>query len=103
MRDAHEQGDVAAFVAGDLAFHDVIFAAAHNRILVASMRPLTAMLHETRTETSAVAAIRVHAIAEHVKIVSALRAGDADAARAAMGDHMRQTRDDLITLVHARR
>jgi DNA-binding FadR family transcriptional regulator len=102
MQDAHTATDVAGFVEADLAFHEVIFRAADNRILVASMRPLTTMLQETRSETSAVADIREHAIAEHLTVLEALRTGSADASREAMVSHMRQTRDDLLRYVHGR-
>jgi DNA-binding FadR family transcriptional regulator len=102
MQDAHAAGDVGAFVDADLAFHDVIFRAADNRILVASMRPLTTMLQETRSETSAVPEIREHAVAEHLTVLAALRTGSAAASREAMVSHMRQTRDDLLHFVHGR-
>lgn len=100
MRRAHADADVAAFVEADLAFHEVIMRAADNRILIASMRPLTLLLQETRTETSAVPSIREHAIDEHVAILEALREGTTAAARKAMRRHMRQTRDDLLRYVH---
>lgn len=103
MKAAHAKADVAAFVAADLAFHDVILHAADNRILVAALLPLTAMLAETRSETSAVAQIREHAIAEHTAIVDALASGDRLAARDAMASHMDQTRGDLLEYVHSRR
>lgn len=100
MHAAHAVADVDAFVEADLAFHDVIIRAADNRILVASMRPLTTMLQETRSETSAVPAIREHALAEHAAVLYSLRSGSGAAARKAMRSHMRQTRDDLLHLVH---
>jgi DNA-binding FadR family transcriptional regulator len=100
MHAAHAVADVDAFVEADLAFHDVIFRAADNRILVASMRPLTTMLQETRSETSAVPAIREHALAEHAAVLESLQSGSRSAARKAMRSHMRQTRDDLLSLVH---
>lgn len=99
MRTAHDNGDVPGFVEADLAFHDVIFAAADNRILVASVRPLTTMLQDSRTETSSVRDIREHAIAEHSAVLEAMRTRSADAAREAMASHMRQTRDDLLHYV----
>lgn len=102
MQHAHAATDVAAFVDADLAFHDVIFRAADNRILVASMLPLTTMLQETRSETSAIADIREHAIAEHLAVLAALRAGSPEASREAMVSHMRQTREDLLHFVHGR-
>lgn len=103
MRTAHARADMAAFVAADLEFHDVILRAADNRILVAALLPLTAMLAETRSETSAVAEIREHAVAEHTAIVAALASGDRFAARDAMASHMEQTRGDLLEFVHSRR
>ncbi len=99
MRTAHDQGDVPGFVDADLAFHDVIFAAADNRILVASVRPLTTMLQDSRSETSAVLEIREHALVEHAAVLEAMRTRSADAAREAMASHMRQTRDDLLHYV----
>ncbi|GAA1423555.1 FadR/GntR family transcriptional regulator [Agrococcus citreus] len=95
----HDAGDVEAFVAADLEFHDTILRAADNRILIAAMLPLTSMLEETRGETSAVPEIRAHAIDEHAKLLDAIRARDAIAARDAMAHHMAQTRDDLVALV----
>lgn len=95
----HGAGDVEAFVAADLEFHDTILRAADNRILIAAMLPLTSMLEETRGETSAVPEIRAHAIDEHAKLLDAIRARDAIAARDAMAHHMVQTRDDLVALV----
>ncbi|MFS2279943.1 FCD domain-containing protein [Microbacterium sp. OR21] len=100
MRAAHAASDLDAFVTADLAFHDVIFRAAGNRFLVASMRPLTTMLQETRSETSAVPAVRDHAIVEHEAVLAALRSGSAEASREAMVSHMGQTRDDLLHFVH---
>ncbi|WP_072314739.1 FadR/GntR family transcriptional regulator [Agrococcus sp. Marseille-P2731] len=99
MSEHHEAGDVDGFVAADLDFHDAIIRAAENRILVAAIRPLTAMLEETRGETSAVHAIREHAIAEHRTVLEAIRAGGATEARDAMARHMQQTHEDLVGLV----
>lgn len=101
MVRAHADGDVDAFVDADLEFHGVLLRAADNRILLATMRPLTALLSETRRETSAVPDIREHAIREHHGVLAALRTRDAETARAAMASHMRQTREDLRELVHA--
>lgn len=99
MQTAHDRGDVPGFVDADLAFHDVIFAAADNRILVASVRPLTTMLQDSRSETSAVLEIREHALVEHAAVLDAMRSRSSSAARVAMASHMRQTRDDLLHYV----
>ena len=96
MTAAHERGDVEAFVVADLAFHEVILAAADNRVLVATMRTLTDLLSATRTETSSTAQIRDHAIAWHGAIFTALQDSDPEKAREAMTGHMQQTYDDLM-------
>ncbi|WP_030154566.1 FadR/GntR family transcriptional regulator [Glycomyces sp. NRRL B-16210] len=103
MRAAHERTDVAAFVEADLEFHEVVLRSAENRILVAALRPLTALLTETRSETSAVFEIREHAIAEHEAVAAAIESGDPVAARDAMASHMDQTRGDLVEYVLSRR
>lgn len=103
MKAAHAKADVAAFVAADLEFHNVVLRAADNRILVAALLPLTQLLAETRSETSAFAEIRAHAIAEHTVVVEAIASGDRLAARDAMAGHMEQTRGDLLEYVHSRR
>jgi DNA-binding FadR family transcriptional regulator len=95
-----EASDVEAFVGADLEFHDAIIRAADNRILVAAILPLTTMMEETRGETSAVPEIRQHALTEHRRVLDAIRSGVGADARDAMAHHMRQTRDDLVSLVH---
>ncbi|WP_335986989.1 FadR/GntR family transcriptional regulator [Glycomyces sp. MUSA5-2] len=103
MRAAHARTDVAGFVEADLEFHEAVLRAANNRILVAALLPLTAMLADTRSETSAVFDIREHAIAEHESVAAAIESGDPVAARDAMASHMEQTRGDLVEYVHGRR
>lgn len=100
MQAHHDAGDVGAFVAADLDFHDVVLRSANNRILVAALLPLTSMLAETRGETSAVPEIREHALEEHRRVLDGIRSGKPEEARDAMAQHMRQTRDDLVSLVH---
>jgi DNA-binding FadR family transcriptional regulator len=99
MRSAHETNDLDTFVAGDLAFHDVILEAAGNIFLSVLFQPLTRVLAERRRETSQVPDIQRHAISEHTRILQALTSGDADAARMAMESHMSQTVEDLKTYV----
>jgi DNA-binding FadR family transcriptional regulator len=95
MEDAHARADVAAFVAADLRFHDIILRGAGNVFLAALFRPLASVLAERRAETSRVPEIQDHAIVEHRAVLQALRARDADGARRSMDHHMQQTLDDL--------
>ena len=103
MRAAHDQHDVAAFVAADLAFHDLILRASENVFVAVLFAPLHRVLEKRRTQTSEVREIQAHAIGHHQKIVDALATRDPHQARDAMDAHMRQTLDDLKTFVLANR
>jgi len=95
MRAAQVANDVDAFVAADLAFHNVILHASRNVFLGAMFEPLTRVLAERRRETSRVPEIQVHAIVEHQGVLDAISTGDAEKARMAMNSHMDQTLADL--------
>ena len=103
MRAAHEKHDVAAFVAADLAFHDLILRASENVFVAVLFAPLHRVLEKRRTQTSEVREIQAHAIGHHQKIVDALATRDPHQARDAMDAHMQQTLDDLKTFVLADR
>lgn len=80
-----------AFVAADIAFHDGIARASGNetlRALLATMRSQSAfgLIGRARDEDGA----EVRTVAEHRAILDALRAGDADLARAATTVHLAQ-------------
>ena len=99
MKDAHARNDVPEFVEADIAFHDVILKASHNIFLGAMFEPLTRVLRERREQTSRVHEIQINAIAEHEKVLRAMRTGDPGSAREAMESHMTQTLADLQTYV----
>ena len=96
MVTAAEVGDVDAFVAEDIAFHDVILRASGNVLVPAMYEPLARLLSAGRRETSAVPVIQEHAIAMHRAILTAIAAGDAEESRLAMDAHMNQTQTDLM-------
>ncbi len=98
---AHGKNDVPSFVSADLAFHDIILKASGNVFLAAMFEPLTRILAERRAQTSRVVEIQIHAVAEHRKVLEALRAGKPAEASAAMASHMDQTLADLKTYVLA--
>lgn len=95
MRDAHERGDLAAFVEHDIHFHDVILSATGNVFVAVLFEPLSRVMREKRRQTSSIPAIQAHAIDEHVRVLEAIRSGDAETARLAMESHMAQTARDL--------
>jgi DNA-binding FadR family transcriptional regulator len=99
MRLAHKSGNVDAFVAADIAFHDVIFEASGNVFLGVLLKPLGEFMYERRFETSAVTLVQEHAIAKHAAVLEAVERGDAVNAKLAMDDHMNQTESDLVTYV----
>lgn len=94
MVQAHEQADVAAFVHADLQFHERILDACGNPFVPATFAPISEALKSARHRTSSMVVIREHAIAEHSKIVEALKTTSVRAASDAMRAHLKQTRDD---------
>jgi GntR family transcriptional repressor for pyruvate dehydrogenase complex len=86
-------GDLLANVEADLEFHSIIASACPNRMLVDLYDSTRALITETQrrpipiTEPARMSA----SIAEHRRIVAALRARDAAGAKAGMEDHIRNT------------
>ena len=99
MKAAHEAADVPAFVASDLAFHDIILQASGNIFVSVLFDPLHRILESRRAETSQVPQIQSNAIAMHAAILTALSKRQPELARVAMDNHMAQTLDDLKSYV----
>ncbi|GHG51466.1 GntR family transcriptional regulator [Sinomonas cellulolyticus] len=99
MRQARAAADLKRFVEADLAFHDLVLRASGNPFVVVVLEPLSQVLAERRSETSAVPVIQDHAIEMHEAVCAALAGHDPQAARAAMDAHMQQTLDDLKAYV----
>jgi DNA-binding FadR family transcriptional regulator len=95
MLAASVEGDVDLFVEADMAFHDTIMRASGNVFVPYLLEPFGALLVEARRQTSAVPQIQRNAIAEHERILAAVRGGDPAQARDAMESHMAQTQADL--------
>jgi GntR family transcriptional regulator, transcriptional repressor for pyruvate dehydrogenase complex len=95
MAAADEAGDVEAFVAADLAFHETVLHAAGNGLIAALLDPLSRLLVPARRQTSEFADIRRHALEYHAAILESVRARDPERARRAMHDHIEQTQEDL--------
>jgi GntR family transcriptional repressor for pyruvate dehydrogenase complex len=99
MTTAAEAGDVDAFVAADIAFHQAVLDAANNAFISLVLDPLSRLLVRARRQTSEVPDIRAHAIEQHRAVLDAVRDGDPDVARRAMHAHIDQTERDLRTYV----
>lgn len=97
---ALDDADVARFVALDDDFHRHLAVAAGQARVHESIRPLALQLDRLRhlaTRRDAGAA----ALAQHRGILAALRAGEPDAAAAAMRAHRRRIIDDLRAAIEA--
>jgi GntR family transcriptional regulator, transcriptional repressor for pyruvate dehydrogenase complex len=99
MSAADEAGDVDAFVAADLAFHETVLHAAGNGLIAALLDPLSRLLVPARRQTSEFDDIRRHALEYHTAILEAIQARDPEQARRAMHDHIDQTQEDLRVYV----
>lgn len=93
MEETFSSGDLLSNVEADLEFHGLIASACRNRMMVDMYQSVLAELTETQRQPIPKTAPErmAQSIAEHRRIVAALRAGDGSAARAAMEAHIRNT------------
>lgn len=99
MVQSSTDGEVAAFVQADIAFHEVILKASMNLFVPVLFEPLGRLLYDNRMRTSSVPQIQTNAIAMHRGILRALTLGDVERSRRAMDKHMDQTIEDLETYI----
>lgn len=86
---ADATGDVPAFIASDDRFHQAMAAAAGHPAVWQDLERLKAQMNRLRHMSMRVFD-RSATIAQHSAILTALQAGDADAAEAAIRTHLRQ-------------
>lgn len=91
MRDQIARGEPG--LEGDAAFHAAVTAAAHNPTLAELMDHLADAIAETRSESLAQPGRPPRSLDDHQAIATAIRAGDADAARQAMQAHVDHVAD----------
>jgi GntR family transcriptional regulator, transcriptional repressor for pyruvate dehydrogenase complex len=85
--------DPQAFLVHDIDFHRSVAAASRNPIIAAVMEMISSLYYERRRETAALASQRnLRDAAEmHRRVYQAIRAGNPDAARSAMHEHLTQS------------
>jgi GntR family transcriptional repressor for pyruvate dehydrogenase complex len=86
------RADPVAFLRHDVRFHRAVAEGCGNRVLAALMEMVAAQFYEQRKDTVEHAR-DLHDSAEmHRRIFRAIRARDAEAARAAMAEHLEKAR-----------
>lgn len=76
------------YLVHDFGFHRAVAAASGNPILAAFMEMVADILYERRCKTIGQSGALKESLEMHRKIYRAIRAGNADAARAAMSEHL---------------
>jgi GntR family transcriptional repressor for pyruvate dehydrogenase complex len=80
-------------VDADERFHGAVTAAGHSMLLAQMMATIGDLVRETRIESLSQPGRPRASLAGHRRIAEAIRAGDADAAAAAMHDHVAMVSD----------
>lgn len=88
MGAAMRRGDVPLYQADNLAFHEMIYAGAHNALLAEMTRDLRRRLMPFRRAQFHTAGRLGRSHAEHERVVLAIERGQADEAAAAMRRHV---------------
>lgn len=92
IKSAHERGDFQAEIDGDIDLHHAVGEAAHNIILIHTLRACYKLLAEGiffhRRMILDLPGSRENIMNQHLAIIDAIVAGDADAARQASEIHI---------------
>jgi GntR family transcriptional repressor for pyruvate dehydrogenase complex len=80
-------------VSGDERFHAAVTAAAHSGLLADLMVKISELIRQSRIESLSQPGRPEESLLGHRKVADAIRAGDAPAAAAAMGDHIAAVSD----------
>ncbi|KGJ03205.1 DNA-binding transcriptional regulator, GntR family [Paracoccus halophilus] len=94
QRRADDRAEVEAFIESDDRFHRLLAAGAGHEAVWNDLERLKAQMNRLR-HLSMRAFDRAHTIRQHVDILDALEAGDADAAERALRTHLRQMLTEL--------
>jgi len=97
---ASEKGDADSFYEANLAFHETITAASHNRILQDELRRLTVKISPYRRTITFQPGRMESSIPEHGQIMQAVFRGDAVQASQVMRSHVTLLGDGLSDLLH---
>ncbi len=96
MRQHAESGSLAKVAACDRRFHRLTWKMAGNRICLRMLEPLHRIMTNSFAVTWSVTDY-TQAIASHAGILDAIRAGDPDAARLSMSQHLDRAESILVS------
>lgn len=97
--------DPSAFTAADVGFHVTVARAARNPLLPTLLQPLVSMIVEGVFESHSTARAASLGIADHKKILAALKKRDPAAARLAMSTHLigsRRLFPEQVVIAHSK-
>jgi len=86
---------------GIVTFHRLITEAANNHILLRILNTIADLLAESMQETLRIPGRPGKSLANHRRILAAIRAGDAAAASTAMRQHLRSVQEDILAAIGA--
>lgn len=90
-------GDLEQYLAANLAWHMAVARASHNELLISIMNALSNAIHQaTSIEAFDSPDVREATVAIHRRILAAIKAGDADAARRRMSRHVAAARQAAL-------
>lgn len=96
MESAVSEGDIRLIIQYDEAFHDTIYRIADNQKLTLMINNLREQMFRYRLEYIKDEQIRHTVVAEHWKIIEALAAGDAAAAKTTISAHIQRQEVTVI-------
>jgi GntR family transcriptional regulator, rspAB operon transcriptional repressor len=99
QEEALAADDLDAWVRADEAFHDAIVQIARNRRISRVIEPLNAQLHRLRLFTIRLRPKPVRSVAEHRAELEAIKAGDAQEARAIHQAHRAHAREVMVGII----
>jgi len=97
---AAQAGHAEGFYAANLAFHDAIAAASHNRVLQEELRRLTLKISPYRRTITFQPGRMTGSIPEHAAVMEAIFRGDGVAAAQAMRSHVTLLGEGLSDFLH---
>jgi DNA-binding GntR family transcriptional regulator len=101
MEVALAAGDLTAWGRADAAFHHALIEGARNSRIARIVQTINDQMHRARMLTLRLRGELPESVAEHRRIIAAIRAGDQAAAQAAARGHRLRTQGELIPLLES--